>query len=137
MRLCAGGVGPATGFHHLKAPEQDGLRRAFTVWLRRVLLPSRLPGIQLPQVIDLVEMKAMLAERVQEWTKQWKQEGIEEELQKGRQEGQAELLIKILERKFGPLPPVYQQRILTAGPEDIWRWVDRALVAAALEQVFD
>jgi predicted transposase YdaD len=84
-----------------------------------------------------MEMKAMLAERVQEWTRQWEQQGIEKGRQEGRQEGQAELLVKILERQFGPLPPVYQQRILTAGPEDIWRWVERALSAAALEQVFD
>ncbi len=125
----------------LSAPEQRELRRAFTVWLRRVLLPSRLPGVELPQVIDLVEMKAMLAERVQEWTRTWKQEGMAEGLQQGRQEGrqegQAELLVRILERKFGPLPPTYQQRILTAGPDDLWRWVDRVLSAAALEQVFD
>jgi len=79
----------------------------------------------------------MLAERVQEWTRKWKQEGMEEGWRQGRQQGQAELLVKILERKFGTLPPVYQQRILAAGPDDIWRWVDRALVAAALEQVFD
>ena len=119
--------------------------RAFTVWLRRVLLSSRLPGVELPQVVDLMEMKAMLAERVQEWTRKWKQEGMEEGRQQGRQEGrqeglqkgQAELLVKILERQFGPLPPVYQQRILTAGPDDIWRWVEQALIATALGQVFD
>ena len=57
--------------------------------------------------------------------------------QEGWQEGQAELLVRILERKFGPLPSVYQQRILTAGSDDIWRWVDRVLSAEALEQVFD
>ena len=121
----------------LSAPEQRELRRAFTVWLRRVLLPSRLPGVDLPQVTDLLEMKAMLAERVQEWTRKWKQEGMEEGRQEGRQEGQAELLVRILEHKFGPLPPAYQQRILAAGPDDIWRWVDRVLSAEALEQVFD
>jgi len=28
----------------LKAPEQTSLRRSFAVWIRRVLLPARLPG---------------------------------------------------------------------------------------------
>jgi hypothetical protein len=32
----------------LRAPEDDSLRRAFTVWLRRVLLPARLPGVEIP-----------------------------------------------------------------------------------------
>jgi predicted nucleotidyltransferase len=29
----------------LGAPEQAGLRQAFTVWLKRVFLPKRLPGV--------------------------------------------------------------------------------------------
>ena len=35
----------------LRAPEDDSLRRAFTVWLRRVLLPARLPGVE--QSLDI------------------------------------------------------------------------------------
>jgi hypothetical protein len=38
----------------LRAPEDDSLRRAFTVWLRRVLLPARLPKTPLPAMHDLV-----------------------------------------------------------------------------------
>ena len=37
----------------LKAPEQTSLRRAFAVWIRRVLLPVRLPGQSLPEINDL------------------------------------------------------------------------------------
>src|SRR5262249_58338336 len=46
----------------LRAPEDDSLRRAFTVWLRRVLLPARLPGGGIPEVHDLVEVHTLLAE---------------------------------------------------------------------------
>ena len=56
----------------VRTPEQAGLRRAFTVWLRRVLLPGRLPGVSLPELEDLQEVRAMLAERVVEWTRQWR-----------------------------------------------------------------
>ncbi len=52
----------------LKAPEQLSLRRAFAVWIRRVLLPVRLLGQSLQKVNDLNEVDAMLAERVKEWT---------------------------------------------------------------------
>ena len=71
----------------LRAPEDDSLRRAFTVWLRRVLLPARLPGVEIPEVHDLVEMHSMLAERVVEWTQRWKAEGLQQGLQEGRQQG--------------------------------------------------
>jgi hypothetical protein len=37
----------------LQAPEQLGLRRAFTIWFGRVLLPKRLPGVKLPPLSDL------------------------------------------------------------------------------------
>ncbi len=40
----------------LKAPEQTSLRRAFAVWIHRVLLPVRLPGQTLPEVNDLMEV---------------------------------------------------------------------------------
>jgi len=33
----------------LKEPQQASLRRAFTVWIKRVLIPWRLPGIALPK----------------------------------------------------------------------------------------
>ena len=54
-------------FWRLKSQEQTTLRRAFIVWINRVLLPVRLPGLTLPQVDYLLEVKSMLAERVKEW----------------------------------------------------------------------
>ena len=78
----------------LKSPEQTSLRRAFTVWISRVLLPVRLPGQKVPKVNELMEIETMLAERVKEWTREWKEEGIQlgiqKGLQKGRQEGRQE-----------------------------------------------
>ena len=40
----------------LRAPEDDSLRRAFIVWLNRVLLPARFPGVPIPAVHDLTEV---------------------------------------------------------------------------------
>ena len=61
----------------LGAPEQGDLRRAFVVWLKRVLLPARVPGVEIPNVNELQEMHAMLAERVKTWTEEWKQQGLQ------------------------------------------------------------
>ncbi|MEJ2406664.1 MAG: hypothetical protein P8171_20695 [Candidatus Thiodiazotropha sp.] len=44
----------------LYAPEQASLRRAFTVWLKKVLLPARLPGVEMPELADLNEVNTML-----------------------------------------------------------------------------
>ncbi len=61
----------------LKLPEQTSLRRAFTVWIYRVLLPAHLPGQNVPEVNELVEVETMLAERVKEWTKEWEEAGMQ------------------------------------------------------------
>jgi hypothetical protein len=55
---------PASLIDWLAAPEQDSLRRAFVVWLKRLLLPARVPGAERPNVNNLQEMRTMLAERV-------------------------------------------------------------------------
>ena len=93
----------------LRGPEDDSLRRAFTVWLRRVLLPARLPGVEIPEVYDLVEMHTMLAERVLEWTQQWKEQGLQEGLQEGLQQGQVQearaMVLEAVAAHFGTTPP--------------------------------
>jgi hypothetical protein len=131
----------------LYAPEQASLRRAFTVWLKKVLLPARLPGVELPELTDLNEVNTMLAERVMEWTRQWKaqgmQEGIEKGIEKGREEGlvegrksgEAALLRKMLELKYGPLPPWALDKIAQADAALIEQWATNLLSAQTLEAV--
>jgi len=70
----------------LRAPEQQSLRRAFTVWLGRVLLPDRYPGEAIREFHDLQEVHAMLSETVKSWPAQW--------MAKGREEGREEALVQ-------------------------------------------
>lgn len=114
------------------APEQASLRRAFTVWLKRVLLPGRLPEVKLPEIADLSEIDNMLAERVQEWTQQWKAEGREE----GRKEGEMTFLMRLLENRFGPLGETIRVRLEAADAEQLLLWGERVLAAKTLEAVF-
>ena len=122
----------------LQEPDLAELRRSFALWLVRVLLPGRVPGVTIPQLEDLQEVRSMLAESVLEWTQQWKQEGLEEGrreglaegrqeglqegLQEGRQEGRREerqealekargTLLRDLERRFGPLPEEVRRQV--------------------------
>jgi predicted transposase/invertase (TIGR01784 family) len=123
----------------LDAPEQASLRRAFTVWLKRVFLPGRMPGTHFDNLNELQEVKSMLAERVIEWTKQWEQQGIQKGIQQGRQEGrqegEASLLLRLMERRFGSLDAAIRYKLQTADADTLLRWSDRLLVATSAEEV--
>jgi flagellar biosynthesis/type III secretory pathway protein FliH len=129
----------------LYAPEQASLRRAFTVWLKKVLLPARLPDVEMPDLSDLNEVNTMLAERVKEWTQQWKaegmQEGLEKGIEKGREEGrktgEATMLCKMLELKYGLLPAWAQEKITQADAATLEQWATRLFNAQTLDEVFN
>jgi len=86
----------------LGAPEQRSLRRAFAVWTRQVFLPARLPGVEIPDLHELQEVRTMLEQRVKDWTRQWKAEGIaagrREGLEQGLREGREQGLDQGLEQ---------------------------------------
>jgi hypothetical protein len=116
-----------------RTPEQDSLRRAFTVWIKRVLLPGRLPGVHLPEVGSLLEIKTMLAESVIEWTQDWKQQGLQE----GLQQGKVALLERMLSKRFGPLNESTRSRLNNATLLQLEDWAERLLDAPTLKDVFE
>ncbi|WP_313053315.1 DUF4351 domain-containing protein [Pseudomonas lopnurensis] len=124
----------------LAEPEQLQLRRHFTVWLKRVLLPSRMRGINFDQLHDLQEIDNMLAERVKDWTRDWREQGIEEGrkkgIEEGRQEGERAMLIRLLSRRFGTLDEETLQRLADASSAELESWAERILNATSLEDVF-
>ncbi len=71
----------------------------------------------------------MLTEHTLDWTAKWRMEG--------RKEGEAILLLRLAERKFGPLAPRVQRRIDGAGAEQLLEWGERLLTARSLAEVFD
>jgi len=101
----------------LKAPEQTSLRRAFTVWLNRVFLPRRLPGVEFESMTDLHEVRNMLSNRVESWTDQWKREGLKQGLEQGLEQGRQatrHLLTRQAGRRFGPTIAVQAEPLLMA-----------------------
>jgi hypothetical protein len=112
----------------LKDPEQSSLRRAFTVWFNRVLLPRKAPGSQYREFNDLNEVNTMLAETVEEWVRESQQNGV--------QIGEATILKRQLTRRFKVVPPETLDRIDQALPEQLEEWADNILDAATLEDVF-
>ncbi len=57
--------------------------------------------------------------------------------QEGRQEGQIALLLRQIERKFGPLPEPELRRVMEADAQTIAAWGDRILTAGRLSEVLN
>ena len=64
------------------------------------------------------------------------QKGIQQGIQQGRQKGEAELLLRQLQRKFGPLSESLRQRIEGADTDTLLLWAERVLTAETLQEVF-
>ncbi|MBF0426343.1 MAG: Rpn family recombination-promoting nuclease/putative transposase [Magnetococcales bacterium] len=112
----------------LQDPGQLSLRRAFTVMLGRVLLPRRFPGQVIPEAHDLQEVDAMLAETVQEWTREWEA--------RGQRKGEAHILLRLIRRRFGPTPAWAEEKVMAADLPTLERWAEAVLDAGSLEEVF-
>ncbi|MEO5376687.1 MAG: Rpn family recombination-promoting nuclease/putative transposase [Magnetococcus sp. DMHC-6] len=65
-----------------------------------------------------------------------RQEGREEGIQIGEQRGKADMLLRLLTRRFGTLPPNIQEKVNTADLETLELWSDLVLDARSLEDVF-
>jgi predicted transposase YdaD len=55
----------------------------------------------------------------------------------GRAEGEANILVRLIERRFGDVPPHLRQRIFAADVATVEEWVDRVLDARDLQSVFE
>jgi len=104
----------------LRSTELQSLRRAFAVWLRRVIFVR----FENDAVNDLLEAETMLADRVPIW---------EEEL---RQEGQSKMLVRLLHKRFGELPDSVGARVRAATCEQLEHWGDRLLDGVSLNELF-
>ncbi|MCB9879427.1 MAG: Rpn family recombination-promoting nuclease/putative transposase [Planctomycetes bacterium] len=107
------------------APTGQEAVRAISSYL---LQTSRLPRLRVEVV-----MQRILNERAMTRRKSTYDQIVEEE----RAHGSASVVLRQLTRRFGPLPDGVEQRVRTAGSEDLDRWADRLLDAATLDEVFE
>ena len=121
----------------LQGPEYARLRRAFTVWLGRVVLKRSGITEDISELHDLREVDAMLEERAAQWKDDYirqgvlmglaegRMEGLAEGEAKGRAEGEAKgiglTLRDFLETRFGHLPPSLVSSIAALSDVDTLR----------------
>lgn len=111
----------------LKEPELQSLRRAFAIWLDRVIF-TRFADPAANATNELWEIETMLADRVPIWEEELREEG--------RQQGEAKLLQRMLRRRFGELPESVGQRLSSAPSEQLERWIEKILDVASLAELF-
>ena len=56
---------------------------------------------------------------------------------RGRAEGKAETLLRLLQRRFGPVPGNARARVAVGSAAEIDAWLDALLDAQSLTEVFD
>jgi hypothetical protein len=54
----------------------------------------------------------------------------------GRVEGRVETLLRLLQKRFGPVPTAFAERIASGTLVDLDRWTDRILDAKSVADVF-
>ena len=110
-------------------PDHEELKRLFTELVHQAIAGF---GAPVPIPDDLAEMKTMLATLAESWKQGWKAEGKIE----GKIEGKGEALVRLAERRFGPLPDALRQRVETADAASIEGWLDGLFDATSLEMLF-
>ena len=118
----------------LHGPEYVPLRRAFTVWLGRVVLKRSGITEDIPEFQDLREVDAMLEERAA----QWKDEYIRQGVVIGKTEGIGLALQDLLEARFGTLPQSVTSYIASSSDANALRELTLfAYRAESLQAVVD
>ncbi|MBK1646917.1 transposase [Thiocapsa imhoffii] len=56
-------------------------------------------------------------------------------MQQGMQQGGAAILLRLIERRFGPPSDQVRERISQADPKTLLQWSDRILEAKSLDEV--
>ena len=80
------------------------LRRAFALFLTKVLLPKKTGRSDFPDVSDLVEVERMILEGKHEWAENWLKEGEERGIKLGEKLGEErtkrENALRMLDKGF-------------------------------------
>ncbi len=73
---------------------------------------------------------------LQKGMEQGLEKGLEQGLEKGRAQGSASVLLRLLNRRFGPLSADLTRRLAQSTPEQLEIWAERVLDARTIDEVF-
>jgi hypothetical protein len=123
----------------LRGPDLRGLRRAFLVWFNRVFLAGRAEE-RIPEIVELEYFRDMLEKSVERWGREIEEKALRKGVMAGRKEGlkegSAEMLLSVLEARFGSLDDQVRKKVRAARPERLRQWGRRSATALRLDDVF-
>jgi predicted transposase YdaD len=99
--------------------DEEELRHDFTGWLLRLLHRLR-PGVTISEVVELEDV-AMLEETLMEWQEQ------------ARVEGMRQLILRLLEQRFGALPQKVLRQLRAISSPQTLELGGRILIADSLQ----
>ncbi len=111
-------------------PENDPLVRPLLAYILSVY-----EGVDRPMLIRAIHQAkpegegTMVSLAAREWIAEGKVQGRAEGKAEGLHEGQVRTLLRLLGRRFGPVPDTVQARVNAADVETLDRWLDRVLDA--------
>jgi hypothetical protein len=76
-----------------------------------------------------------LQQGVQQGVQQGLQQGVQQGVRQGLIQGESTALLRVMHHRFGDIPDTARRRIEAADAETLLRWLDRALVAASVDEV--
>jgi hypothetical protein len=133
MRPHAGALGAAAA---QRAPRA---RRAFGGLLTYALEATEASKERLAVLAEIVgdrRDKDTIMSTAEKLRAEGRAEGHAEGFTMGRIQGQAELLLRLMTRRFGSVPDSIASRVRAAAPGELAAWTDRILTAPTLEAVF-
>ena len=120
----------------LHGPEYLSLRRAFTVWLGRVVLKRSGITEEIPEFQDLREVDAMLEERAAQWKDEYIRQGVMIGKAEGKAEGIGLALRDLLDARFGTLPQSVTSYIANSSDSNALRKLTLSAYHAESLQAF-
>jgi hypothetical protein len=81
--------------------------------------------------------EALMSTVAEAWVREGKAQGRAEGRAEGKAEGKAETLLRLLQRRFGPVPESARSRVAVGSAAEIDAWLDALLDAQSLTEVFD
>lgn len=113
-------------------PDYDTLQHLFTEVVQQATVGLKDQGAVVAIPEDMLEVRTMLATRMQDWTRKMKADSKAE----GLAEGKAETLLRQLGRRFRTLPPGVETRVREADGAQLDDWLDRFVDAKSLADIF-
>ena len=98
-------------------------------WVQMLFGRKREAERAVAELDDIQEYGAMLKEQIKEWEKELIEKGIEQ--------GEAEIVVQLLEDKFGAISQAYRARIGEADSNQLLAWAKRVLTAEEIDDVFE